>query len=34
MNNGFIAKVKCWEIWCPMTAEFYIEYLQSKAKLK
>eukprot|EP00116_Pleurobrachia_bachei_P002369 sb/3462631/ len=26
-NNGFIARVHCSEVWCPMTPEFYREYL-------
>ncbi|PIK62436.1 putative TFIIH basal transcription factor complex helicase XPB subunit-like [Apostichopus japonicus] len=26
-NNGFIARVQCAEVWCPMTPEFYREYL-------
>ncbi|XP_033126893.1 general transcription and DNA repair factor IIH helicase subunit XPB-like isoform X2 [Anneissia japonica] len=26
-NNGHIAKVQCAEVWCPMTPEFYREYL-------
>jgi len=25
---GFLAKVKCVEVWCPMTQEFYREYIQ------
>lgn len=25
---GFLAKVKCVEVWCPMTQEFYREYVQ------
>lgn len=27
---GFIAKVQCAEVWCPMTAEFYREYLATR----
>ena len=27
-KRGFIAKVQCAEVWCPMTSEFYHEYLQ------
>ncbi|KAL8447061.1 hypothetical protein Emed_004649 [Eimeria media] len=27
-NQGFLAKVSCQEVWCPMTAEFYREYLR------
>ena len=26
-KNGFIANVQCAEVWCPMTPEFYREYL-------
>lgn len=29
---GYIANVKCFEIRCPMTAEFYREYLQHEGK--
>ena len=29
-KNGFIAKVQCAEVWCPMTPEFYKEYLTGK----
>jgi DNA excision repair protein ERCC-3 len=25
---GFLAKVKCVEVWCPMTKEFYSEYIR------
>ncbi|KAF2072811.1 hypothetical protein CYY_005885 [Polysphondylium violaceum] len=36
-KSGFLANVSCSEVWCPMTAEFYQEYLtndsQSKKKL-
>ncbi|CAD5233663.1 unnamed protein product [Bursaphelenchus xylophilus] len=28
-RNGFIAKVQCAEVWCPMTANFYEYYLSS-----
>jgi DNA excision repair protein ERCC-3 len=27
-EQGHIAKVQCAEVWCPMTPEFYSEYLQ------
>ncbi|XP_077515110.1 ATP-dependent DNA helicase hay [Amblyomma americanum] len=30
-NNGYIAKVQCAEVWCPMTPEFYREYLSARA---
>jgi len=26
-NNGFLARVQCAEVWCPMSPEFYREYL-------
>lgn len=26
-QRGFIARVQCAEVWCPVTAEFYREYL-------
>jgi DNA excision repair protein ERCC-3 len=29
-EQGHIAKVQCAEVWCPMTSEFYQEYLESK----
>ncbi|KAF2357840.1 Helicase XPB/Ssl2 [Trinorchestia longiramus] len=29
-KEGFIAKVQCAEVWCPMTPEFYKEYLTGK----
>lgn len=28
--RGFLAKVLCAEVWCPMTSEFYSEYLEPK----
>ncbi|CAO1306730.1 unnamed protein product [Diamesa serratosioi] len=33
-KNGFIARVQCAEVWCPMTAEFYREYLITKTSKK
>ncbi len=33
-KNGFIAKVQCAEVWCPMTPEFYREYLNTKTSKK
>jgi DNA excision repair protein ERCC-3 len=33
-NNGFIAKVQCAEVWCPMTPEFYSEYLKIRTRRK
>jgi len=29
-SQGYIAKCQCVEVWCPMTAEFYREYLTSR----
>uniref|UniRef100_A0A0L8FP89 General transcription and DNA repair factor IIH helicase/translocase subunit XPB n=1 Tax=Octopus bimaculoides TaxID=37653 RepID=A0A0L8FP89_OCTBM len=31
-NKGFIAKVQCAEVWCPMTPEFYREYLHTHSQ--
>ncbi|KAI3972026.1 hypothetical protein MKW92_040184 [Papaver armeniacum] len=28
VRGGFIANVQCAEVWCPMTREFYAEYLK------
>lgn len=28
-EQGHIARVQCAEVWCPMTAEFYTEYLKA-----
>jgi len=34
-NKGYLADVKCVEVWCPMTREFYESYLEnSDAKKK
>lgn len=33
-NNGYIAKVQCAEVWCPMSPEFYREYLACKSNKK
>jgi len=33
-KNGYIAKVQCSEVWCPMTSDFYREYLSSKISKK
>ncbi|EFJ20569.1 hypothetical protein SELMODRAFT_108762, partial [Selaginella moellendorffii] len=27
---GYIANVQCAEVWCPMTKEFYAEYLKKE----
>ena len=31
-RDGYIANVLCSEVWCPMTAEFYSEYLHEKER--
>ncbi|OQV16193.1 TFIIH basal transcription factor complex helicase XPB subunit [Hypsibius exemplaris] len=31
-NKGFLARVQCAEVWCPMTAEFYGEYLSIRTR--
>ena len=31
-SNGFIARVHCSEVWCPMSPEFYREYLSIKSR--
>ena len=31
-DQGHIAKVQCAEVWCPMTTEFYQEYLRERSK--
>ncbi|KAG2377398.1 hypothetical protein C9374_009309 [Naegleria lovaniensis] len=33
-KKGHLAHVQCVEVWCPMTAEFYAEYLIANAKKK
>lgn len=33
-KRGFIARVQCAEVWCPMTPEFYREYLNCKTSKK
>ncbi|XP_071446564.1 general transcription and DNA repair factor IIH helicase/translocase subunit XPB [Hetaerina americana] len=33
-KRGFIARVQCAEVWCPMTSEFYREYLMCKTQKK
>lgn len=30
--QGHIAKVQCAEVWCPMTTEFYSEYLRASSR--
>eukprot|EP00795_Rhopilema_esculentum_P014874 gene14874-6006_t len=34
-NNGYLARVQCAEVWCPMVPEFYREYLgiQSRKRM-
>ena len=29
-QNGYIARVQCAEVWCPMAPEFYREYLSTR----
>jgi len=29
-QKGYIAKVQCSEVWCPMAPEFYREYLATR----
>jgi DNA excision repair protein ERCC-3 len=31
-DQGHIAKVQCAEVWCPMTTEFYTEYMREKSR--
>jgi DNA excision repair protein ERCC-3 len=31
-KNGHIATVQCAEVWCPMTPEFYREYLRNPSR--
>ncbi|XP_017087581.2 general transcription and DNA repair factor IIH helicase/translocase subunit XPB [Drosophila bipectinata] len=33
-KKGFIARVQCAEVWCPMAPEFYREYLTTKTSKK
>lgn len=33
-KKGYIAKVQCAEVWCPMSPEFYHEYLTTKTSKK
>lgn len=33
-KKGYIAKVQCAEVWCPMSPEFYHEYLVTKTSKK
>jgi DNA excision repair protein ERCC-3 len=33
-EQGHIARVQCAEVWCPMTTEFYSEYLKQPSKKK
>ncbi len=33
-SRGFLAKVLCSEVWCPMTTEFYSAYLSPKTNSK
>lgn len=31
-RDGYIAKVQCAQVWCPMTSEFYREYLNAEVR--
>lgn len=31
-RSGHIANVQCVEVWCPMTKEFFTEYLEREGK--
>lgn len=31
-RSGHIANVQCVEVWCPMTKEFFTEYLERENK--
>lgn len=31
-EQGHIAKVQCAEVWCPMTTEFYSEYMRERSR--
>ncbi|KAK6580920.1 hypothetical protein PZA11_006408 [Diplocarpon coronariae] len=33
-EQGHIARVQCAEVWCPMTTEFYTEYLRANSRNK
>uniref|UniRef100_A0A5S6QGH3 General transcription and DNA repair factor IIH helicase/translocase subunit XPB n=1 Tax=Trichuris muris TaxID=70415 RepID=A0A5S6QGH3_TRIMR len=33
-TDGYIARVQCAEVWCPMTSEFYYYYLSAKLSRK
>lgn len=32
VRSGHIANVRCCEVWCPMTPEFYSEYLRTETR--
>ncbi|XP_040368641.1 general transcription and DNA repair factor IIH helicase subunit XPB1-like isoform X1 [Rosa chinensis] len=34
VKGGFIANVQCAEVWCPMTKEFFLEYLKRENSKK
>ena len=34
VKGGFIANVQCAEVWCPMTKEFFAEYLRKENSKK
>ena len=33
-KNGYLARVQCAEVWCPMAPEFYREYLTTRSRKK
>ena len=33
-SSGYIARVQCAEVWCPMSSEFYTEYLKASSPSK
>lgn len=34
VKGGFIANVQCAEVWCPMTKEFFAQYLKKENSKK
>ncbi|KAL2259646.1 hypothetical protein VTK26DRAFT_6623 [Humicola hyalothermophila] len=33
-EQGYIARVQCAEVWCPMPTDFYTQYLQARARAR
>merc|ERR1712203_1153253 len=33
-RDGYLAKVQCMEVWCPMSSEFYDAYLKETCERK